>query len=256
MANKLTTEEFIRRAKEVHGDKYDYSKVEYVNNTTKVCIICPTHGEFWQKPNTHIQKKGCKKCFLERKRSLVCGKGINDCINGTSINGKHTKCYSLWKAMLERCYNKKHLKRYPTYEVCTVCDEWLLFSNFKKWFDKNYKEGYHLDKDILVQGNKIYSPNTCAFIPAHINTIICDSSSKRGEYKIGVTWCRYHNKFSAHAKIKKREKFLGYYKDEESAFNAYKKAKSAEIRRVAKESFNRNEINKDVYMALLRFKIG
>ena len=59
---KLTTEEFIERAKKIHGNKYDYSKVEYVNNHTKVCIICPIHGEFWQQPNNHLQGKSCPKC--------------------------------------------------------------------------------------------------------------------------------------------------------------------------------------------------
>ena len=57
------TEQFIKEAKKVHGDKYDYSKVEYVNNVTKVCIICPEHGEFWQRPNSHISRKqGCPHC--------------------------------------------------------------------------------------------------------------------------------------------------------------------------------------------------
>ena len=59
---KLTTEEFIKKAREVHGDKYDYSKVEYVDSKTKVCIICPEHGEFWQKPCNHLFDNGCPKC--------------------------------------------------------------------------------------------------------------------------------------------------------------------------------------------------
>jgi len=60
---KMTREDFIQKAKEIHGDKYDYSKVEYINNITKVCIICPEHGEFWQMPATHTYKKSkCKKC--------------------------------------------------------------------------------------------------------------------------------------------------------------------------------------------------
>ena len=62
MPKKLTQEEFISRAKEVHGNKYDYSKVEYVNATTKVCIICPEHGEFLQAPKKHLIKHGCLKC--------------------------------------------------------------------------------------------------------------------------------------------------------------------------------------------------
>ena len=59
---RLTTEDFIQRAKEIHGDKYDYSKVEYVNNSTKVCIICPEHGEFWQTPANHLMGQGCPIC--------------------------------------------------------------------------------------------------------------------------------------------------------------------------------------------------
>ncbi len=60
-----TTEDFITEAKNVHGDKYDYSKVEYINTKNKVCIICPKHGEFWQYPDNHIKGKGCKKCGIE-----------------------------------------------------------------------------------------------------------------------------------------------------------------------------------------------
>lgn len=60
--HNYTTEEWIEQAKRVHGDKYDYSKVEYVNNKTKVCIVCPIHGEFWQRPNDHLNKNGCPKC--------------------------------------------------------------------------------------------------------------------------------------------------------------------------------------------------
>jgi len=58
MSKRLTTQEFIDRARDVHGDKYDYSKVEYVNANTKVCIVCPKHGEFWQKPSSHLRAIG------------------------------------------------------------------------------------------------------------------------------------------------------------------------------------------------------
>lgn len=76
----LTNGEFIEKAKMVHGNKYDYSKVEYENNRTKVCIICPIHGEFWQKPNDHLNGHGCSKCsgtkaltteeFIENARKI------------------------------------------------------------------------------------------------------------------------------------------------------------------------------------------
>lgn len=63
---KLTTEEFIEKAKQIHGNKYNYSKVDYVNIKTKICIICPEHGEFWQVPNYHLTGNGCPKCALEK----------------------------------------------------------------------------------------------------------------------------------------------------------------------------------------------
>lgn len=67
-ANKnVTTEEFIEKARLTHGDKYDYSKVNYTKNSTKVCIICPEHGEFWQTPNDHLSGKGCQLCSGNRK---------------------------------------------------------------------------------------------------------------------------------------------------------------------------------------------
>lgn len=63
----MDTNIFIEKSKKVHGNKYDYSKVEYINSKTKVCIICPEHGEFWQTPHSHINGKGCKKCGIEKR---------------------------------------------------------------------------------------------------------------------------------------------------------------------------------------------
>jgi conserved hypothetical protein len=67
--SKITTNEIIAKAKLVHGDKYDYSKVDYSNAHTKVCIICPNHGEFWQTPNNHLRGHGCPKC---KRNKLSC----------------------------------------------------------------------------------------------------------------------------------------------------------------------------------------
>lgn len=66
MARRKTTEEFIAKARQIHGNKYDYSKVEYEKNDIPVCIICPIHGEFWQTPKNHLKKQGCRKCGLEK----------------------------------------------------------------------------------------------------------------------------------------------------------------------------------------------
>lgn len=62
MPPKLTTDKFIEKSRAIHGDRYDYSKVEYVNNYTKVCIVCPIHGEFYITPDSHFRGRGCKLC--------------------------------------------------------------------------------------------------------------------------------------------------------------------------------------------------
>ena len=67
MGKKLTLEEFINKAKKIHKDKYDYSKVNYINNHTKVCVICSKHGEFWQSPSKHLIGQGCPMCSHHQK---------------------------------------------------------------------------------------------------------------------------------------------------------------------------------------------
>jgi hypothetical protein len=123
--------------------------------------------------NQFIEKPASKKSIAFRKP--VHGVGINDAdyeIHPT-INGKKAMCkyYRSWHSMLERCYSKKVQARQPAYKGCTVCDEWLTFSNFKSWMIKQEWQGKALDKDIRVKGNKVYSPETCMFVTAKENTV-------------------------------------------------------------------------------------
>lgn len=93
MSTKLKTrEQFIEEAKKVQGDKYDYSKVEYINNVTKVCIICPKHGEFWQLPKQHLRGQGCPKCGLERIAEKIRGRKIN---HKPRLKHEHVKYHSV-----------------------------------------------------------------------------------------------------------------------------------------------------------------
>lgn len=82
-------------------------------------------------------------------------------------NNKVAECAVAWKSMLERCYCPKYREKFPTYEGCTVCDEWHNFQNFAEWWYENHPSDgvkYQLDKDKLVKGNKTYSPKTCTFL--------------------------------------------------------------------------------------------
>ena len=92
----------------------------------------------------------------------------------TDENGKQTPNYVAWSKMLQRCYSSSFHKIRPTYVDCTVCEEWLNFQTFSDWYFKNYYQIdgqiMCLDKDILVSGNRVYSPQTCIFAPISVNT--------------------------------------------------------------------------------------
>lgn len=153
------------------------------------------------------------------------------------INDSFTKSYTKWKSMLQRCYDDKlHVKR-PRYKDCAVCEEWHNYQNFAKWFEDNYYEipgeTMCLDKDILIKGNKMYSPDTCVFVPNNINILFEKSNSIRGDLPIGVSFNKRDNNFESSLKINGRKKFLGYYPTIEQAFNVYKLKKEDYIKQMA-----------------------
>ena len=134
-----------------------------------------------------------------------------------------------------------------------MCDEWLRFSNFKRWFDKNYEEGYYLDKDILVNGNKVYSPETCCFVPHEINELIETRKNKTNKFYQCVEISK-NGKFRARIKRYGRREYLGTFNTPEEAFEAYKHGKVAYVREVADTYFNDGKITKEVYDALYRYE--
>lgn len=143
--------------------------------------------------------------------------------------------YIKWRDMLTRCYGKNQKKAYNN---CSVCDEWLIYENFEKWYDKNYyecgEEIMTLDKDILFKGNKIYSPKTCIFVPHSINSSFNMCKERRGNLPIGVCLYRdgrYTTSINKHGK----QNWIGYFNTKEEAFDAYKNTKESYIKQVADE---------------------
>ena len=159
------------------------------------------------------------------KRQLVCDKGINDALY--NINYKHEntiiRCsyYTVWKSMLNRCYNPIYHKKQPTYKNCSVCSEWLLFSNFRLWMETQDWKGKVLDKDILIKGNKEYCSEKCIFVSSDINNLLLDSKASRGNFKIGVSWYAPYSKYRSRCNIKGYGKHLGYYDTEQEAYSIY-----------------------------------
>lgn len=135
------------------------------------------------------------------KTGMVHGVGFNDATFRTSamIDGKKVthRAYSYWSGMLERCYSEFAARRCPTYAGCSVSEEWLTFSNFYLWWKDNYVEGWHLDKDLLSPGNRVYSSETCVYVPRILNNFANDHAAKRGEYPIGVSWHKRDKKLYA-----------------------------------------------------------
>lgn len=242
------TQKFIMEAQMIHGDRYDYSQSKYVNFKTPLKIICRKHGAFEQSPASHYRGSGCPVCGMDARKSLVCGVGVNDLYGECGSVANNT-----WSQMLLRCYSETTRHKFPTYVDVTVCEEWHKFSNFKKWFDENYVDGYALDKDIIIKGNKVYSPETCCFVPREINTIFTKNNSMRGDLPIGV---KHNNKkFSASFGKRGRECFIGTFETPLEAFLAYKEAKEAHIKEIATEYYSGGKITKRVYDALMRWHV-
>jgi len=189
------------------------------------------------------------------KRNKICGVGINDYSESISVKGNHIKSYIQWKSMLSRCYDPKMHKIEPSYIKCEVCEEWKLFSNFKKWFDENYVEGYQLDKDILFKGNKIYSQNTCCFVPQEVNKLFTNRKNDRGKLPIGVCYSKKYNKFKSQINIDGERKHLGYFITAKDAYLSYKKAKENIIKQMAVKYFKLGLISLNVYNSMIKYHI-
>ena len=200
-------------------------------------------------------KKGNIKCVYERR---VFDVGyLGDGKYKSRENGKKTKCYNTWQSMLERCYDPKFQERRPTYKGCTVYNEWLNFQNFAEWYENNYYEIEDkvmcLDKDILSKGNKIYSPETCIFIPNEINLLFTKRDNDRGKDPIGARplpsgnyEVRCNNGYGENI-------YLGVYSTKDEAFQVYKEYKEKIIKQVADEY--KEYIPQKLYEAMYNYEV-
>ena len=166
--------------------------------------------------------------------------------------------------MIKRCYDEKTIKKHLTYKDCSVCDEWHNFQNFAKWCEENYYESkfknepMQLDKDILQKGNKIYSPETCIFVPRRINSLFIKSDKARGDCPIGVTFRKDNGKYRSYCNVQYKEEprkqiQLGQFNTPEEAFYAYKQFKENYIKEVA--DLYRPYIPEKLYNAMYRYEV-
>lgn len=176
-----------------------------------------------------------------KTRKLMFGVGVNDADYVVEkketigyVDGKRKQklvwfCpfFRVWKSMLARCYSAKYQERYPTYKGCTVSKEWLTFSIFKRWMEKQDWEGKQIDKDLLTEGNKVYNADTCVFVSQTVNKFVNDNGATRGKWKIGVYWNTESGKFMSQCKnpFTKKPEYLGLFICEQQAHEAWLKRK-------------------------------
>lgn len=191
----------------------------------------------------------------------VCNIGIVGNKYTTSVNGKLVKEYITWVSMLRRCYDLKYKTR--TYDGATCCEEWLLYENFYEWlhnqenFNKWLSEDRSaIDKDILVKGNKCYSPDTCCLVPSNVNGLFIKRDLKRGKLPIGVIYYKPSNKYRAQCDDNTGKNIhLKYCNTIEEAFKVYKNYKENLIKQVAQEEIKKGTISKRCYDAMMNYEV-
>lgn len=177
----------------------------------------------------------------------------------TRVNNEKTKAYHSWARIIKRCYQTT-CKDYPIYGGAgvTVDKEWHNFQNFAEWFYKephSQRDGYKLDKDLMVFGSKIYSEGTCSFVSNRVNCILNLNYNLKNKLPIGVTFDINCRKYRTNSHLENRVVYRGCYDCPDIAFDAYCKYKYEVIKDLAELEYSLGNINENVYNTLINFKI-
>lgn len=179
------------------------------------------------------------------------------------INGKNTKEYNAWNHMLERCFDIKFKEQNKTYKDVTCCKDWLLFENFYEWLHKqdNFDKWYNgnlwaVDKDILVKGNKIYSPETCCLVPQNVNSLLTKRRARKNNFPIGVEKHGSGYRAICQNPFINKQKYSAIYGTPEDAFYlGYKPHKESIIKQVAKLEYAKGNITENCRNAMMRYEV-
>ena len=231
----------------------DFKIVKYNNKTNVVIQFLKTDYE------TTVRLTNIRNGYVKDPYSAsVYDVGISGTKYPPTINDVKTKEYGLWQNMVERCYSDTCKKKRPTYKDWKVSENFKSFEYFYEWCHKQIgfgNEGWHLDKDLLNKGNKVYSESTCVFIPNEINLLLTKRTTSRGENLIGVHWSKRDKAFVAMVcKNKGKQEYLGLFNTEIEAFNAYKHAKESFIKEQAEKW--KYQIDPRAYEALMNYKVN
>lgn len=207
---------------------------------------------------THFFKGDIRNPYF----ASVLGVGMIGNKYPAKVNGKDLKEYKAWHRMLERCYDKSIKRKRASYKNVTCCDDWLLYENFYEWLheQENFDRWYNgrlwaIDKDILIKGNKIYSPETCCLVPLNVNNLFVKAGSNRGSTPIGVHKQKGIYLALCNNPLTKKQEYLGAYSTPEDAFLAYKTYKEDLIKQIAELEYSQGNITKQCYEAMMSYEV-
>ena len=261
--DKLSPQQLKRFAPEAIGR---LGEVNYNNKRTLMRIIEYQNAnniviEFQDDWKTKVHTR--YKCFKDVQvynpyDRNVCGIGIT----GDIYPSTNTKEYSVWQGILHRSFDEAVKNEHPTYQDVTCCEEWLYYPNFYEWLHNqpNFNkwlngDKWAIDKDILVKGNKIYSPETCCLVPIRINSLFA-LPTRNGECVLGVR--KDNGKFIAEMSDVDSHgtRYIGTYSTEEDAFYlGYKPRKEDSIKKIAKEEYDKENITRECYEAMMNYEV-
>ena len=248
----------------VAKDKYEGST--FVNRSGDTCVVekyvnaREVYVTFDGKPYTKPLRVGnlVRGEFENLYSPRVRGVGY---LGIGEFSAKDRLEYQTWNNMLKRAYDHKTKENQPSYKESSVCEEWHNFQNFAEWCNDqvgfrttdNNGKCYQLDKDLIVLGSKIYSPETCCFIPQCLNLVVSKRVSNR-KYPTGVCFDTKTNKFIASLTKFGKYKFLGYFDNSEEAFQTFKVNKESYVAELAEKW--KGVISDRVYKALLCYEVA
>ena len=236
-------------------DGEEFVIIEYTN-TRKVSVQFTETGYVVQTTLDNARKGSVRDKMLP----TVHGVGVMGEQRG-HINGVPLTEYILWSSMLGRCYSNNRLRKQQSYSLCGVSDNFKYLPYFKEWCNTQvgFKslddkgKAFALDKDILVKGNKLYSEDTCCFVPEEINSLFIKSSSCKITKGLGVYFHRRVKKYAATIGMYGKSRHLGYFDTPEEAFYVYKTNKEVYIKEMANKW--KDQIDHRTHEALMNWEI-
>ena len=190
----------------------------------------------------------------DKKRATVYGVGVIGDKYPCQVGGKRKLEYALWKGMLRRCYSPKEQAKNPTYEGCTVSENFKSYEYFYEWCQEQKGFGlpdWQLDKDLLVKGNKVYSEDTCCFLPRVLNSAIANKRSEVNKIPIGVRKDK-NGKFFGYCRVEEGRPIVSIpYDTIDEALEFYRTIRKEYVRRMARSY--KKELSDKAFKALMLY---